>query len=304
MKSVLLKILIVGALFGIIVVVAVTLIGKNNVEQKTYDVLMEKQESINTEVLISNASTVRNSKNVTDKNIYSEASAQMIYELNDAIGFYFYYIPVLNDLTTKNKSTIVNGYEKYIKALKVAQTNYNSYKSTLDAVDSTSSSISAASAHFVLSLNEAYKVGTEFFKQLRSIINKDAYENFSFKNWVCISFEAVNFQSDKLINIIFTEMLKQKEGQVVENLSTNKNYLNFIALKNYFSANRAKGEELSNVDISAFVKNYNEVAKIANFWADVSAYKNALATTSVERATVEAIIDFLTNNINKIGFIL
>ncbi len=304
MKSFLLKFLIVAALFGIIVVVAITLIGKNDVEQKTYDVLMEKQASINAEVLISNAATVRNSKTVTDKNKYSEASAQMISELNGAIEYYFYYIPVLNELTTNNKTNIVNGYDKYIKALKTAQTNYNSYKATLDATDSTSSSIGAASAHFVLSLNDAYKIGSEFYKQLRSIINKDAYENFSSKNWIYISYEAVNLQADKLISVISSEMLKQKEGQAVTNISTNKAYLNFVALKNYFATNRASGEELSNANISAFVKNYNAVTNIVNFWADVSAYKNALPVTSIERATVEALIDFLTNNTNEIGFTL
>lgn len=295
MKSILLKLLIVATLFGAIVITTILVIDGKDTEKKTYEVIKSEQETVDIDQIITNAKTVRNSSGTLDYNEYSRLVSLSMTELQRSIDYYLNYIPQLDELTNKNRKILVELNEDYVKYIKIAEDKYEYYKQLSSATSPNAQAIKGASADFTLAFNEAYQKGIVFLNQLVDIIEKDAYDDYSSKNWVYISFESINTLGYKLSEDVATQMQTQKAGGTTTSLTNNSKYQLFSQLVTMYATERDVAKDMSELSYSTFVKNYNKIKNVKSFWIDPVAYRESLTSeaNAAEKTAVNGVMYFL-----------
>ncbi len=306
MKKALLRLLIIAAAFGIIIVVVVSVLNKKDVEKKVYNVILAKQQEVETTQLLNDAKTVKLYYE-GENSAYSIAVAEMIEENNRANEYYLDFVPLLTNITTEVKDNLIATNDAYINALKTAKTKYTSYivayGSTNANITEKNNAIKATAVDFISSLNLAYQKGSLFFNLLKTTVNKYAYNDSVNDSWVVISYQSVIYLGDYLSTYVTQQMANQLDPEgVVAVLADQKCYKNFTAARTYFNSNGIRLNELRNESISAFVKNYAKVPSAKNFWLNVNTYIASLTEGSTEKTAANALKSFVVNNIT--GFII
>lgn len=299
MKSKLLKLLIVLAAFGIIVVVVVFVFNNKDVEKKTYSVLRAKSDEVNFNTVYQNCNDVKKSYE-GESDEYAVAVAEMLAELEKACNYYILYVPTITAFTQDEKDDLVGKYDDYIDAVKFANTKYleykSAYESTNEDMNEKNNAIAATGTSYVSYLNIAYQKGSLYYNQLKKIVK--SYTNINTDSWVAISYDSVLCLSDSLSAYVAQQMNTRSDPDgVVADINSNKTYKNFNALRTYYDSGTVRADEFANEKISAFVKNYNVISDTKTFWLNTNNYIAALKDGSNVKVAAQGLKQFLTDNV-------
>lgn len=297
MKSIILKIVIVAAILGLIIVGVIIYFNNKDVEKRTFNLIINKSEEVDFEQVTNHANNIKNSNN--SQNEYAAFTIKNIQNLNEFIDHYLVYLPMLEDISTKDKKELVNLYEEYIDLVIKSEADYVTYQETYKG--GSEPAINGLSAYYAMSLNSAYKKGSSFLTKLISVVNANAYDNYEQKNLYVIMVDMLKIFGDKLSISVDSMMGKQYEDQSLSgapSITTIANYNNYIALEQFFKNAIKNSQEMSDTNLSAFVKNYNAILSPVDFFESPTEYMQKLQTESQELLSCRAVIEFLNSTAN------
>ena len=297
MKSIILKIVIVAAILGLIIVGVIIYFNNKDIEKRTYNIIINKSEEVDFEQVINHANNVKNSNNA--QNEYAAFTIKNITNLNEFIDYYLVYIPMLEDISTKDKKELVNLYEEYIDLVIKSEADYVTYQETYKG--GSEPAINGLSAYYAMSLNAAYKKGNTFLTKLIAVVNENAYDNYEQKNLYTIMVDVLKIFGNKMAISVDSMMSKQYEDQSLSgapSITTIGDYNNYIALEQFFKNNINDSKEMNDTNLSAFVKNYNAIVSPVDFFGNPTQYMQKLQAESQELLSCRAVIDFLNSTAN------
>ena len=297
MKSIILKIVIVAAILGLIIVGVIIYFNNKDIEKRTYNIIINKSEEVDFEQVTNHANNVKNSNN--SLNEYAAFTIKNITNLNEFIDYYLVYIPMLEDISTKDKKELVNLYEEYIDLVIKSEADYVTYQETYKG--GSEPAINGLSAYYAMSLNAAYKKGNSFLTKLISVVNANAYDNYEQKNLYTIMVDVLKIFGNKMAISVDSMMSKQYEDQSLSgapSITTIGDYNNYIALEQFFKNNINDSKEMNDTNLSAFVKNYNAIVSTVDFFENPTQYMQKLQAESQELLSCRAVIDFLNSTAN------
>ena len=297
MKSIILKIVIVAAILGLIIVGVIIYFNNKDIEKRTYNIIINKSEEVDFEQVINHANNVKNSNN--SLNEYAAFTIKNITNLNEFIDYYLVYIPMLEDISTKDKKELVNLYEEYIDLVIKSEADYVTYQETYKG--GSEPAINGLSAYYAMSLNAAYKKGNAFLTKLIAVVNENAYDNYEQKNLYTIMVDILKIFGNKMAISVDSMMSKQYEDQSLSgapSITTIGDYNNYIALEQFFKNNINDSKEMNDTNLSAFVKNYNAIVSPVDFFENPTQYMQKLQAESQELLSCRAVIDFLNSTAN------
>lgn len=297
MKSIILKIVIVAAILGLIIVGVIIYFNNKDIEKRTYNIIINKSEEVDFEQVTNHANNVKNSNDA--QNEYAAFTIKNITNLNEFIDYYLVYIPMLEDISTKDKKELVNLYEEYIDLVIKSEADYVTYQETYKG--GSEPAINGLSAYYAMSLNAAYKKGNTFLTKLIAIVNENAYDNYEQKNLYTIMVDILKIFGNKMAISVDSMMSKQYEDQSLSgapSITTIGDYNNYIALEQFFKNNINDSQEMSDTNMSAFVKNYNAIVSTVDFFENPTQYMQKLQAESQELLSCRAVIDFLNSTAN------
>ena len=234
MKSIILKIVIVAAILGLIIVGVIIYFNNKDIEKRTYNIIINKSEEVDFEQVTNHANNVKNSNDA--QNEYAAFTIKNITNLNEFIDYYLVYIPMLEDISTKDKKELVNLYEEYIDLVIKSEADYVTYQETYKG--GSEPAINGLSAYYAMSLNAAYKKGNTFLTKLIAIVNENAYDNYEQKNLYTIMVDILKIFGNKMAISVDSMMSKQYEDQSLSgapSITTIGDYNNYIALEQFFN---------------------------------------------------------------------
>ena len=294
MKSIILKIVIVAALLGVIIVGVIIYFNNKDVEKRTYNLIINKGEEVDFEEITNHANSIKNSDG--SYNEYAQFTMQSINDINEFIEYYVVFLPLLQDISNNDKKELVNLYNEYIDLVKQSESDFVTYQDTQKA--GSESAINALSAYYTMSLNNAYKKGSAFLSKLISTVNTNAYENYEQMNFYTLTVDLLQIFTDKLAVSVDSIMNKQYGDQSLSgssSITSVADYNSYINIRAYLKDNLNDSGELSNVDVSAFVKNYNTIRSPKDFFNSRDEYMRKLNKESQEYLSCVAVISFLNN---------
>lgn len=297
MKSIILKIVIVAAILGLIIVGVIIYFNNKDIEKRTYNIIINKSEEVDFEQVTNHANSVKNSNDA--QNEYAAFTIKNITNLNEFIDYYLVYIPMLEDISTKDKKELVNLYEEYIDLVIKSEADYVTYQETYKG--GSEPAINGLSAYYAMSLNAAYKKGNTFLTKLIAIVNENAYDNYEQKNLYTIMVDILKIFGNKMAISVDSMMSKQYEDQSLSgapSITTIGDYNNYIALEQFFKNNINDSKEMNDTNLSAFVKNYNAIVSTVDFFENPTQYMQKLQAESQELLSCRAVIDFLNSTAN------
>lgn len=297
MKSIILKIVIVAAILGLIIVGVIIYFNNKDIEKRTYNIIINKSEEVDFEQVINHANNVKNSNDA--QNEYAAFTIKNITNLNEFIDYYLVYIPMLEDISTKDKKELVNLYEEYIDLVIKSEADYVTYQETYKG--GSEPAINGLSAYYAMSLNAAYKKGNAFLTKLIAVVNENAYDNYEQKNLYTIMVDILKIFGNKMAISVDSMMSKQYEDQSLSgapSITTIGDYNNYIALEQFFKNNINDSKEMNDTNLSAFVKNYNAIVSTVDFFENPTQYMQKLQAESQELLSCRAVIDFLNSTAN------
>ena len=297
MKSIILKIVIVAAILGLIIVGVIIYFNNKDIEKRTYNIIINKSEEVDFEQVTNHANNVKNSNDA--QNEYAAFTIKNITNLNEFIDYYLVYIPMLEDISTKDKKELVNLYEEYIDLVIKSEADYVTYQETYKG--GSEPAINGLSAYYAMSLNAAYKKGNSFLTKLISVVNANAYDNYEQKNLYTIMVDILKIFGNKMAISVDSMMSKQYEDQSLSgapSITTIGDYNNYIALEQFFKNNINDSKEMNDTNLSAFVKNYNAIVSTVDFFGNPTQYMQKLQAESQELLSCRAVIDFLNSTAN------
>lgn len=297
MKSIILKIVIVAAILGLIIVGVIIYFNNKDIEKRTYNIIINKSEEVDFEQVTNHANNVKNSNDA--QNEYAAFTIKNITNLNEFIDYYLVYIPMLEDISTKDKKELVNLYEEYIDLVIKSEADYVTYQETYKG--GSEPAINGLSAYYAMSLNAAYKKGNTFLTKLIAIVNENAYDNYEQKNLYTIMVDILKIFGNKMAISVDSMMSKQYEDQSLSgapSITTIGDYNNYIALEQFFKNNINDSKEMNDTNLSAFVKNYNAIVSTVDFFENPTQYMQKLQAESQELLSCRAVIDFLNSTAN------
>ncbi len=297
MKSIILKIVIVAAILGLIIVGVIIYFNNKDIEKRTYNIIINKSEEVDFEQVTNHANSVKNSNDA--QNEYAAFTIKNITNLNEFIDYYLVYIPMLEDISTKDKKELVNLYEEYIDLVIKSEADYVTYQETYKG--GSEPAINGLSAYYAMSLNAAYKKGNTFLTKLIAIVNENAYDNYEQKNLYTIMVDILKIFGNKMAISVDSMMSKQYEDQSLSgapSITTIGDYNNYIALEQFFKNNINDSKEMNDTNLSAFVKNYNAIVSTVDFFKNPTQYMQKLQAESQELLSCRAVIDFLNSTAN------
>ena len=297
MKSIILKIVIVAAILGLIIVGVIIYFNNKDIEKRTYNIIINKSEEVDFEQVTNHANNVKNSNDA--QNEYAAFTIKNITNLNEFIDYYLVYIPMLEDISTKDKKELVNLYEEYIDLVIKSEADYVTYQETYKG--GSEPAINGLSAYYAMSLNAAYKKGNTFLTKLIAIVNENAYDNYEQKNLYTIMVDILKIFGNKMAISVDSMMSKQYEDQSLSgapSITTIGDYNNYIALEQFFKNNINDSKEMNDTNLSAFVKNYNAIVSTVDFFKNPTQYMQKLQAESQELLSCRAVIDFLNSTAN------
>lgn len=297
MKSIILKIVIVAAILGLIIVGVIIYFNNKDIEKRTYNIIINKSEEVDFEQVTNHANSVKNSNDA--QNEYAAFTIKNITNLNEFIDYYLVYIPMLEDISTKDKKELVNLYEEYIDLVIKSEADYVTYQETYKG--GSEPAINGLSAYYAMSLNAAYKKGNAFLTKLIAVVNENAYDNYEQKNLYTIMVDILKIFGNKMAISVDSMMSKQYEDQSLSgapSITTIGDYNNYIALEQFFKNNINDSKEMNDTNLSAFVKNYNAIVSAVDFFENPTQYMQKLQAESQELLSCRAVIDFLNSTAN------
>lgn len=297
MKSIILKIVIVAAILGLIIVGVIIYFNNKDIEKRTYNIIINKSEEVDFEQVINHANNVKNSNNAPNE--YAAFTIKNITNLNEFIDYYLVYIPMLEDISTKDKKELVNLYEEYIDLVIKSEADYVTYQETYKG--GSEPAINGLSAYYAMSLNAAYKKGNTFLTKLIAVVNENAYDNYEQKNLYTIMVDILKIFGNKMAISVDSMMSKQYEDQSLSgapSITTIGDYNNYIALEQFFKNNINDSKEMNDTNLSAFAKNYNAIVSTVDFFENPTQYMQKLQAESQELLSCRAVIDFLNSTAN------
>lgn len=297
MKSIILKIVIVAAILGLIIVGVIIYFNNKDIEKRTYNIIINKSEEVDFEQVINHANNVKNSNDA--QNEYAAFTIKNITNLNEFIDYYLVYIPMLEDISTKDKKELVNLYEEYIDLVIKSEADYVTYQETYKG--GSEPAINGLSAYYAMSLNAVYKKGNAFLTKLIAVVNENAYDNYEQKNLYTIMVDILKIFGNKMAISVDSMMSKQYEDQSLSgapSITTIGDYNNYIALEQFFKNNINDSKEMNDTNLSAFVKNYNAIVSAVDFFENPTQYMQKLQAESQELLSCRAVIDFLNSTAN------
>ena len=297
MKSIILKIVIVAAILGLIIVGVIIYFNNKDIEKRTYNIIINKSEEVDFEQVTNHANNVKNSNDA--QNEYAAFTIKNITNLNEFIDYYLVYIPMLEDISTKDKKELVNLYEEYIDLVIKSEADYVTYQETYKG--GSEPAINGLSAYYAMSLNAAYKKGNTFLTKLIAIVNENAYDKKKKKNLYTIMVDILKIFGNKMAISVDSMMSKQYEDQSLSgapSITTIGDYNNYIALEQFFKNNINDSKEMNDTNLSAFVKNYNAIVSTVDFFKNPTQYMQKLQAESQELLSCRAVIDFLNSTAN------
>lgn len=297
MKSIILKIVIVAAILGLIIVGVIIYFNNKDIEKRTYNIIINKSEEVDFKQVINHANNVKNSNDA--QNEYAAFTIKNITNFNEFIDYYLVYIPMLEDISTKDKKELVNLYEEYIDLVIKSEADYVTYQETYKG--GSEPAINGLSAYYAMSLNAAYKKGNAFLTKLIAVVNENAYDNYEQKNLYTIMVDILKIFGNKMAISVDSMMSKQYEDQSLSgapSITTIGDYNNYIALEQFFKNNINDSKEMNDTNLSAFVKNYNAIVSAVDFFENPTQYMQKLQAESQELLSCRAVIDFLNSTAN------
>ena len=198
--EILLKIIIVVSFVCIIVFVGVAIINNRSIAYEGYNYIVSTRNKTNFSVTQNGISeNLRIRFNEMDKDPLGEFINKAGIELNKGIDFFVDYLSLEDNLTKGEQDILVRGYKNYtnsflnvkeayisyLEAYKEAEDKYNNdYQNSDYAVETAN----AKGLYIVTTYIEAYRKGSEFFKDLIKITNKYMLPNLSYQTYKAQSY--------------------------------------------------------------------------------------------------------------------
>ena len=293
-KSIILKIIIVVALIGILVVTGIIIIRNRNIQHEAYNTINVKISENNFEPVSTGANALRSSYEgpIDEFSVYVD---DIIGHLNEGIDFYLNYLSLIEDVSRGEQDKLIDKYVNYVNALIEAEDALKFYNETYEksAVEETiKRQIPALSGTFVLKYNTAYQKGSEFFKELVLVVNKYLYESAVVNNGIEMRHILINAFSDRTIAFVENNMESRIQMSTnLESLSDNQDYKNFVALVSSFDTFEATDALINDIGFNGFALNASKI-DIVKLIVEDTEYYNTL--TEEQKTVATSVNNYLT----------
>lgn len=266
---------------GAFVFVGIAVVTNQGIAYESFEYISRKTEATDFdgfgEDVVSNVKFTFDSAN----DEYTEFLADASGELNDGISYFLNFLANVDDLTKGEHSTLIDGYDVYLSNFASSQTAYDSYISAYQyAVEAGGTTyatnlVSSKEDALAKAYLATYESGSEFFKDLASIVKKYAFS--SGYTYACESYMIKIGLCDYACDEIFASS-RTSAYQVDSNA--------LVSTFNNFCLNASDyddGDLLINNNFKSFVDNLNDL-DIYSWAGNYAEYVSGLTTTLVTKA--------------------